>query len=404
MIKFKTGQNIKVAAGSLINTDVGILRAERILPRTFLPAPDGSLQRIRENTSKKEETAYKLTLKNGNSITLGEGTTVRTLNGWKRVDRLTTDDFVLHKLVSVLDREGGKEINWKSVYNSVAIPIQIPKRMSEDFALWLGMLCSRGRYSAGGGVGITTGNEEIGKIFDDLTLKLFEIPMDVVIGSKVPGANPYYHTFSENLGRFLRRFLGPINQTRRPPQQILEGSLNEQIAFIKGLSLDGFIDKKYLSYCYGISKPLAQFTALILRSMGYLVHESQTRTGTKKTKVYGAFASGYTDEKYLIKPLEEEKLAGLKKGKFMVKVPKKLYDMKIKTKHPSYSALRFIKQKRLAACFNETLDKLEVPYPKGYYYVKVRSVTVEKDALLNELETFTSKGIVINSLILGSTN
>ena len=146
MDNLKTGQKIQIASATLLNTENGILRSDRVLPKTFLKGSDGSRQKIKNNTPLANSQPYKLTLKNGFKISLGENSMLYTINGWKNIYDLTSNDYVLHQRIGSLGKKGEKEIVWESVFKTNAIPLEIPKKMSTAFAKWLGMLCSRGRY------------------------------------------------------------------------------------------------------------------------------------------------------------------------------------------------------------------------------------------------------------------
>ena len=403
MDNLKTGQNIQISSTTLVNTENGIIRADRVRPKTFLKAADGSRQKIKNNSELSNIQAYKLTLKNGFNITLGENSMLRTINGWKSVHELTSNDYVLHQRLGSLGKEGEKEIQWESVFNTNAIPLEIPQKMSKEFAKWLGMLCSRGRYvEQNGFVGITTKDEQVGKIFDELTQKVFEVSTETMQDSR-EGRGVFHYIISKNLVRFLRFFIGPTLMTRRPPQQVIEGSLPEQLAFVEGLTLDGYVEQNSLVVYGGIAKRLAEFSAIVLRTAGYMVYEQQKTTGEKRTPAYYTKITGYTNESFLISPIEKYKNEGIKKGKFLVKVPDSLFEKKIPSNHESYSAVRNIKQRSAPVCYNQTLDSLELEYPKEFYFIKVKSVVLEKkETPIQEMETFTSTGIVVSGLIIGS--
>jgi ribonucleoside-diphosphate reductase alpha chain len=246
--------------------------------------------------------------------------------------------------------------------------------MNKDFALWLGIVASKGRYyETNGYVGVSLNDKIIAKIFHELSIKVFKIK-PVVYEDKNGYIQHYIN--SRNLVRFLKQTLGVNSNMKKVPQQLLEGSVDEQLAFMRGLTLDGYIEQGCLVVYGGISKRLADFCAIVLRNCGHSVYQQMRKSG-QGNSVYYTKITGSQKNSLDFWALEEKKTEGIDKGGFLVKVTPEILSSKIASNHPSYSALRNLRQRDAKTCYNYTLEELEIDYPQDEYYVMVKEVSTE---------------------------
>lgn len=363
-----------------IMTKSGITRIEKAVPGTVVLDMNGNESKIVSNTPVDKKTFYTVQLKNGSSITLGEDTIVTTDTGKKKIQDVNKGDFVLHKFHSLIPDISKGEIEWENEYGANAVPIKIPNKMTNDFALWLGIMASKGRYYEDNGyVGVSVADKVVGRIFHDLSLKVFKIK-PLVYTDKNGYIQHYFN--SRILVRFLKQNLGVNSNFKKVPQQLLEGSVDEQIEFIKGLTLDGYIDQGFLVVYGGISKRFSDFSAMVLRNCGYAIYQ-QIRKSGQGNEIYYTKIIGSRKEPIQVYALEESKNEGVKTGGFLVKITKEILETKISSSHPSYSALRNLRQRESKTCYNYTLDELGIKYPENDYYVMVKAVKKEKSGAFN---------------------
>lgn len=376
----------------------GILRIQKITPNTIVLDNKNEETPIIKNEAVDKIKFYNLTLKNGAIVSLGENTLLTTTEGLKKIQDINIDDYILHRFSFSQNFIGKKEIiSDYVVLNAIHNPIKIPKNMNEDLALWLGIISSKGRYYEDSGyVAVSLNDKIIGKLFHELTIKLFKIKPKI-FKDKNSGYLQHYIS-SVNLVRFLKNSLGVNSNLKKVPQQLLEGSIYEQLAFIKGLSLDGYIENNNLVIYGGISKRLSDFCNLVLRNSGHVIYQQIRKSGQGNDIFYSKIIYSH-ENSYEIHALESKKNDGLEKGGFLVKVTPEILKTKVSIKNPGYSAFRNLKQRGSKTCYNHTLDQLNIPYPKNDYFVMVKSIKTEIQSGFS-LET-KSGSLNYNGLILG---
>ena len=376
----------------------GILRIDRVFPNAVVINGKNEETKVKTNKSTDKVKFYNLNLKNGSTLSIGEDTILTTTDGEKKVQDIRPDDYILHKFSKINSSEGGAAINWEFILGANANPIKVPKKMNKDLALWLGIVSAKGRYyEENGYVAVSLSDKVMGRLLHELTIKLFKIKPKAYEDPKT-GYTQHY-IISRNLVRFLKSVLGVNSNLKKVPQQLLEGSLEEQVAFIRGLTLDGYIEQGCLVVYGGISKRLADFAAIVLRSCGHSVYQQIRKSGQGNNVYYTKIISSHVDS-LEVYALEPKKTEGIEPGGFLVKVTKPMLETKISVNNPAYSAHRNLKQRGAKTCYNHTLDQLEINYPKDDYYVMVKEITTEVDSGFC-VET-DSDSLVYQGLVLGS--
>lgn len=398
-MNIKTNQKFLIGSSNLVYSEKGIKRVDELNLKEFLASGSKAKQRIKKNKSIGSVGCTKISLKNGVEVVLGVDSKLYTTSGWKEIEDITKDDYVLFKKESYVDVNEG-EIPWDIEKSNIGTPISIPKTNSYEFSKWLGMICSKGRFvEENGHVGVTSKDDDVIKEFSRLTYKIFELEPDEYLDKRA-GRGVFSFIISKNLVRFLKFHIGKKMFLRKVPSFILNSPIETQLAFVEGLSLDGYIEEKFIiAYC-GISKRLAEFSTYVLRASGHIVSQSVKNIREGK-KGYYVRLLGKTDKSLNLNFIEEEKNEALKVAPYKVKVPEGFDEFSVSSKHPSCSAVRNIKRRKSIVCQNTTLDSLEIDYNDAYYYIRVKSIKAITSEL-QEIETFTKMGIVLEGLIIGS--
>lgn len=140
--------------------------------------------------------------------------------------------------------------------------------MSEDLALFLGMLAADGStVEATGFVGIATKDPDVERVFQEVAGRLFGVEPKCTVDKRT-GVRNLYLT-SRRLVRFVEALIGKGAAQKRVPSQILQGSPGEKLAFLRGLTLDGYVHANMGLVVYeGRSQRLAYEAAELARSFG----------------------------------------------------------------------------------------------------------------------------------------
>ena len=306
-----------VTGDTLIVTDKGILPIETISDNR----EEGTFSDVELNvpTAKGVEKVggfYYSGVKDGIKITLCDGTEITTtpnhplmVNGsWGKAEDITVSDSVTLKYNT--NMYGNKtKIDYnvdKKLGNKKYDDLKLPEYLTTSLSEWLGMLISDGSISDNGYnnlVQFSTGKKSVSDRFLELSKEVFNITFSVAErDNKVPN----YHANSKKLVNFLVEGLGihkyAVNKSI--PNIILETTKENQIAFIKGLSLDSGVNGrggKELVFS-STSKEMMRLLRAMLLNMGIY---STTRVNKEYRKGYNdtslVIIKGYNRYKYLEK-------------------------------------------------------------------------------------------------------
>lgn len=218
---------------------------------------------------------------------------------------------VVFQFNNIIKRKDSLNIDWDNLKNlrKNSLPVKIPSKSSEDLALWLGIVLARGVRSSDGVSLNTRPNEEwLGDLFVFLTKKVFNItPLH-----KKQNANINYSFFSKNVTKFLKKQMGAKKTLERIPNIIKNGSPNEQMAFIKGLSSKGYMESGYPVLYSGTSIAVINFICSVLYTYGY-IPSIRTKKGFLHTVYFVTVFGSFNNDLNLLKNLKK-----IKKDKYQV--------------------------------------------------------------------------------------
>ena len=379
-------------------TKNGIMRIDKMIPNTPVLNSEGEISFIQSIKPVEALKFFHLHLKNGSTIAIGENTIVETQDGLKKIQNVEEGDFVAYSFGIIKNSKRDKPITWKDENHPNALPIKIPKSMSEDLSLWLGIIASKGRYSEEiNRIVVSFSDIKLQKIFSDLTFKMFKLYPSEYVDERCNLLTPTIS--SPNLVKFLSYAFGSNSALKKVPSFILEGSLMDQISFIRGLTLDGYVDQGQFVVYGGVSKRISDFVSMVLRNCGYAIHQ-QIRESGSGSNIYYTKITGSVDYAIPINPLEKNKFKEVKNGGFLVAITDKILSSPIPTSHEHYSSIRNIRYRNSKVCYNHTLDSLDIYYEQDKHFVMVKDIkTQNQDGF--SIETETDQGIVIQGLILG---
>ncbi|BDG27113.1 hypothetical protein TthSNM66_17490 [Thermus thermophilus] len=400
-----------IAKGTLIPTSKGLIPIEEIAPPhpedTFVPVEGlytAEGYRITAHYYAGKKRGVRIRLDNGAELVgAWESHRLLTPEGWRLMRELKPGDVVLGKLVPS-HGEGGlpiPEAKGLSLRTN-ARNLPLPERMSEDLALFLGMLAADGStVEATGFVGIATKDPDVERVFQEMVGRLFGVEPKCTVDKRT-GVRNLYLT-SRRLVRFVEALIGKGAAQKRVPSQILQGSPGEKLAFLRGLTLDGYVHANMGLVVYeGRSQRLAYEAAELARSFGLpKVYQGRKKVFAPKETYYvhSVAVSGPLQE--LLEPLEAHKRAKVE-ARYKVFVPQEvLAATRVGTHHPGYVSLKSVRQREAQAVYNTTAERLG--WPTEILAHRVVEVEEVGEVEMYDIEVEEVHRYVVNGLISHNT-
>ena len=400
-----------IAKGTLIPTSKGLIPIEEIAPPhpedTFVPVEGlytAEGYRITAHYYAGKKRGVRIRLDNGAELVgAWESHRLLTPEGWRLMRELKPGDVVLGKLVPS-HGEGGlpiPEAKGLSLRTN-ARNLPLPERMSEDLALFLGMLAADGStVEATGFVGIATKDPDVERVFQEVAGRLFGVEPKCTVDKRT-GVRNLYLT-SRRLVRFVEALIGKGAAQKRVPSQILQGSPGEKLAFLRGLTLDGYVHANMGLVVYeGRSQRLAYEAAELARSFGLpKVYQGRKKVLAPKETYYvhSVAVSGPLQE--LLEPLEAHKRAKVE-ARYKVFVPQEvLAATRVGTHHPGYVSLKSVRQREAQAVYNTTAERLG--WPTEILAHRVVEVEEVGEVEMYDIEVEEVHRYVVNGLISHNT-
>ncbi|MGO8951550.1 MAG: adenosylcobalamin-dependent ribonucleoside-diphosphate reductase [Ktedonobacterales bacterium] len=399
-----------LAGGTLIPTSRGLMAIEDFSsveePDTFMAIADQGItvggHRVLSHYYAGEKAATRIRLDNGSELVGStESHRVYTPDGWKRMADLRVGDLVTGRFEEA-HGPGGATLPVCDTFRTNAKPVTFPEDMTPQLAQFLGMLAADGHMTLlTGAVGLTSADEEVIGEFKLLAQQLFGLTLRHTI-EKRNGNVQYLTLNSRALCRWVRELIGEGAYTKHVPAQVLAGSEEEKLAFLRGISLDGYYYPQYGLYVYsGMSKQLAYGVAEMCRSFGLpLVRVHTGLVASTGNIAYKVLVSNELQERIMC--IERHKNREAHYATYQVLVDQELVSRtKLPTSHPYYGALSSIKQRQPRNCDNRTAERLgwssETP---------VFRVTAVEDAgilSLYDIEVEDAHEYVVNGIVSHNT-
>lgn len=399
-----------LAAGTLIPTNKGLIKVEdftdNITPDSFVELQEEIYtggNRITSHYYGGEKLCTRVRFNNGSDlIGATESHKVLTPSGWVRLVDLKVGDIVIGKLESH-HTSGSLPINPLGEFKSNSNKLVVPGGMSPNLAEFLGMMCADGvLVESAGTVGLVKNDTEVMKRFYLLCEDLFGVTPLTKIDSR-NGVKTHYLT-SRVLVRWVRGLIGVGAYNKHTPTQILQGSREEKLGFIKGCCLDGYIVEGGLTIYMGMSKQLAYELAEMCRSFGLpLVRQVSKRISyngnTNHGVSYGVTISNELLD--LITPVEQHKDT-TKYVKYMVYTDTDWDNLpKVPTKDPFYLSTNYLRKKKPNYINYKLADKFGID--KTYHAFKVTHVEDAGILPVFDIEVENSHSYVVNGVVSHNT-
>lgn len=211
---------------------------------------------------------------NGNSIIIDDNTHFLTSNGWLRAKDLKVKDSIVNLLNYINPDLYGMEklkIGYQNEINRNIIPVYIPDKNSLEFSEWLGIVSGHAEISKRNEISFVPHNENVYQQYKILTKNVVKITPTTSNDKRINRKESLIF-FSKNSSQFAFNFLGQSFKLRKVPNFVIESSLSEQLAYIKGVGCHAYKDKNgNILFYQGTSKPIVDFVSIVLRHCGYQI-------------------------------------------------------------------------------------------------------------------------------------
>lgn len=428
VVQYYNNQSVSkcLMIGQKVETDKGLISIEDFCDEKYTEegfykakklnvyGSDGSLVPVIKSYYGGKKPCYTIKFNNGISINAGENHKFKNPEGFIKTKDLKVGDYIVFENMSFVHGTGGLKIDFdlKSHTLHYYKDITLPETLSEDLALFLGMLASDGGWSWPS-VRLTEKKNGVGKLYKSLAKKLFNIDRIVSCTDKRNGVKTHSIN-SVPLCRYIESLMGKstANQ-KRVPEQILNGSEAEKKAFIKGLSLDGYyVEQKmsFVPYC-GVSEELAKgLHQICLQIFGYDTYYFE-KTSTVKLKkglvldykTYGVsiWKNGEPSNSKYDLAIEEHKN---KKGRFkncIVYVPFSDIEKIPRTKGTeNLYSIRGIYRRKSPYILRKTADTLGLNYTK---VVQVSSIEYLGEQEVFDIEVGNNHEYLVSNIVTHNT-
>lgn len=397
-----------VAAGTPIITNYGVLPIEELgyasvagefgnaLDGLEVLDADGEWKRVTSHYYDGERDTVRLWLSNGQSV---EGSQVHRLldasGNWKRLSDFDVGDGVRSRVLNGFVLAGGKSLPPCVPQAPNAKPVIFPGSMTPDLAKWIGMWCANGSANPNV-VSLTDGSSEIINIWRDLSVSLFGRVTSCIVKDGRTGVFTA-QIGSRALSKWLRCLAGSKAAGKFVPRQILGGSREEMLAFVSGLSLDGYRRKSHSVLYDGKSKALADGVFSMCAMLGLC-----PRRGEKTVSGYG-YSTYYVSVKGFCGCLEDHKnTPEVSDRRHLAPLPDQWTSFHPTTDHPSYSAWRNIRQEDRAWTHPDVLERCGMDDLSGVEVLTVKRV--ERGCCdLYDIEVEGSHSYLIDGVISHNT-
>ncbi|MEZ3116036.1 adenosylcobalamin-dependent ribonucleoside-diphosphate reductase [Halobaculum sp. MBLA0147] len=375
--------------GTLVQTDSGVRPIESFADET----PEaGEFTEVEEDVTidgvavesqyyAGEKDATRVRVDNGSELVgATDSHKVLTPDGWTVLGDLEEGDYVIGRHTES-HGDGQTEISFSRRGSAVADggatvaaggvdpsvyekEVTLPSKMSPALARFLGMYAADGsaideRYA----VEISTSSERVREEARDLFEELFGREPSVEADTRGGESRDTVYGVrlnSKPVWEFVTTLCGSGSYEKDVPRSVLRGSPEEKLAFVNGVTLDGYVSSQSLVVYGGMSRDLADGVASLVRSFGVpKVYVGRKWVAESEAYAYQVHLTNEAQE--LVTPIEPHKQVSRFDQRYRVYVPEDRVD---KTDYDSrsqaYYAARSVEYREQNYMFDTTAEKLGI--------------------------------------------
>jgi len=251
--------------------------------------------------------------------------------------------------------------------------VTLPEKMSPRLAKFLGMYAADGsaidpRY----GIEISTSSKAVRDEARELFEELFDREPTVEEDTRRGDERKTVYGVQLNskpVWEFVTELCGSGAYEKRVPRTVLRGGPDEKLAFVNGVTLDGYVSSQSLVVYGGMSEQLADGVAELLRSFGV----PKVYVGTKWVKESNAYAYQVhvtNEAQELVTPIEQHKRVDRFDQRYRVYVsPDRVDKTEFDSRSQEYYAARNFEYRGRNYMFNTTAEQLGITDAPPLYEV-----------------------------------
>lgn len=410
-----------VAKGTLIQTSMGIIPIEELgnargedvfdkcIDDLYVNDEYGLSAKVISHYSGGIKKTLKIKMNNGATL---EGTPthrVMTTSGWKPLCELSVGDLIKNRNMKTFSQNrGGCHIDGIEFYHGGrgCNQVNIPTHMTPELAKILGMICSDGYTNEETGmVSLTTADNIVENEFRRLVKYVFGVNVKVVYDPRTTNTRTVAFT-SRSTVRWINALIGEGCRGKCAPWQILQGSDEEMIAFMEGVTLDGYlkpvgnhkVDRKILVIYDGYSHKLREQIYSMLVYLGASPYKGKKHV--KYNNVSHGYSYAVSVDKNVIVPIEIHKQRELNTtSKFVMS------NLEIPTVSPNtplYVSLERIRKRFTGVIKDTTCTKYGIPFDDTAFYTRVVEIE-ESEAEVYDIEVEGTHSYCVDGIISHNT-
>jgi ribonucleoside-diphosphate reductase alpha chain len=307
-----------VAKGTLINTDKGIFKIEDLSDYCYEDADSfsktnkdyhvidsaGEKRKVMNHYYGGVKPCLEVSFDNGFSVTTSETHSFLTDQGWTKAGALTVGDRI--RCLSGKLQIDNKKVMLPELkhHRNANKSIALPKFVDESFAKFVGMWLANGSNN-GNSILIHEKSPEVSREVS-VVCKSLKWKVDISVDKRTGVRS--HRINSRALCRFFDENIGRGCRDKKIPDFILSSGEDIQMAFLSGISLDGYIGRGRLFLYEGYSKNIAVGISYIISQNGYQYYLGEK---TNSNNQYGEARASYSVaayfDDYFVDPIENHK-------------------------------------------------------------------------------------------------
>ena len=412
-----------IAKGTLVQTNNGLIPVENIGNATQqgefsdlqysdlkVMGHDGEWHSVVSHYCDGKKDTIKIRCNNGAVLEASPIHCVMTPDGWRKMSELYVGDWITTSVSRTNFAIGGQSLP-KLVYKNKAYVgryknIAVPASMNVELASILGALCADGHFEESIGlISLTEKNDVVGLRYKRLFGKIFGHEPKAVIDKRTGCTSWNFNSIP--LCSWIVDLIGYRSHTKHVPLQILMGSKEEQVAFLGGVSLDGYkakcpkssLGESTVLYC-GRSESLAKDIFAMCVSLGLMPYYGKRLIKSHGYYVYHVKVRGFLD------CWEEHKNTNLGASEYFVRTPGskmlRQYCPKPDSYDTKYQTIKKWIRNGTKVARNTVLRRYNIPYNTETKFVRVVDIS-HGVAELYDIEVENAHSYTINGIISHNT-
>jgi transposase len=372
---------------------------------------DGKWHGVTAHYCDGERDTVRIRCDNGAELEASEVHRIMTPDGWRTMSELSVGDWVATRVSRTNWSDGGQQLP-KLVYRNKKYigrykDIVVPTKMSVELASLLGALCADGHLEERTGlISLIEKNNVVGGKYKELFACVFGYEPKAFVDKRTGCTSWNFNSIP--LCMWIADLIGHRSNSKHVPPQILMGSKKEQMAFLGGVSLDGYkvecpkssLGESTVLYD-GKSRWLAEEIFAMCVSLGLVPYR-----GKKRVKSHGYYTHNVRIRGFL-HCWETHKNTKPGVSEYVVRLPSadelQAFCPTSDSCDSKYQNIKKWIRNKTKLVRNTVLQRYNIPYHAGVKFVKITDISYGVaelyDIEVEEAHSYTVNGIISHNTI-----